>query len=1344
MSERDAKPESAETGIDGQATVQPSPKPRRWRVLRWLGGTILVLLLAVLGLLFYVLGTQHGLRAAIALAEQTAPETFSVGVADGRILGELHLEDLELHLPTIGLKLGALDLDWSPAAIFSGVLSVERLAARDIDLTLTPTPDDEKDPFALPNISIPLRLVADTVSVDRLRIFTLGVAEPVFVLNHASMIADLAGSELKLANLELLLEQPKLSASAQGHAKLTGDYPLALDLDWTLARPPGVTLTGAGKVGGDLARLNVTHRLRGSVEADLDVQIRDVLKRPAWEGTLAILEIDLPAFQPDLPAVATSASLKTSGNLDEALVTGTLDARAPDLPDFGHLALALDMLWKDNRLTIRSLDMTEQVSDALLQAEGALDFSSEPARFSVNGDWKRLRWPLSGDLLAQSPQGKVTASGSFADYSYALDAEAQGPSFPSATLAVNAKGTGEGTRLDALRVETLDGVLEGEGDLTWAPELAWTLQLSGKDLNPGTFIAGLDDRVFLTLVTKGTLEQFKYDLVTTTSGPGLPPASLTLVGTGDLERTQVETLRLDILDGRIDGQASVALAPQIGWDASLSIAGINPGSYAPDWPGQIDGKLTSQGVLEDTGPNFTAVIEDLKGTLRGYPIAASGKVAMQDKTTRIESITAESGPSKLRIDGRIAETLDLDFALTSPDLASLLPEAEGSLNADGTVQGPLAAPVIKLDLRAKDVALADNRVAELSGNADIGLGKDGRFDIQLDGKDLAAGDLRWDQLRVRGDGALADHQLSVALTGDQLSTKVALSGGLTDAGGYRGELTSLDLTSPEAGAWRLQRAAPLSFEPPRIAAGPLCLRQAEGSGGCVEFEQARAGAWSVEFDLDKLDFTLLEEFLPETLTATGGARLKGRFKADGPTLTGSATAEIPTGALRVDLGPGKRQKLDFSTTRLTVDANGGALSARLDAPFAGLGGIQGALRLPGWRLDNPARPGQPLTGTLRAELRNLSSVADLIPDLTGLSGSVDADLTLGGTLAQPGVKGMARVQKVNFKVPLIALQVKDLNLNATAPSMERMDIRGGATIGGGRLDISGDSRFGADGLTAQIKFAGKRLKVANTEEYFIVVSPTIDVEASAAGASIRGEIRIPEARIRPRSVPEGTVSPSSDVVLKEKEPEPAFPVTINLRVIMGEDVTIDAFGVRGRLDGTLAILQNPGRPMLGDGQLQITDGEYRFSSGFGIAAELGAPLTITQGRLIYAKNSIDNPGLLLQAERDGGDTTAGVRVLGTLRDPKLAFFSESDPDMTQAEITKYLMTGIPPADNNRAAQAGLAVGTYIAPKIYMEYETGLGDEANKVKLRYDLSRHIELQTETGESQGADIYFKFEN
>jgi translocation and assembly module TamB len=43
----------------------------------------------------------------------------------------------------------------------------------------------------------------------------------------------------------------------------------------------------------------------------------------------------------------------------------------------------------------------------------------------------------------------------------------------------------------------------------------------------------------------------------------------------------------------------------------------------------------------------------------------------------------------------------------------------------------------------------------------------------------------------------------------------------------------------------------------------------------------------------------------------------------------------------------------------------------------------------------------------------------------------------------------------------------------------------------------------------------------------------------------------------------------------------------------------------------------------------------------------------------------------------------------------------------------------------------------------MEYESAIGDRKDAVKLRYDWSRHIELQTETGDNAGADIFYKFE-
>jgi translocation and assembly module TamB len=199
-----------------------------------------------------------------------------------------------------------------------------------------------------------------------------------------------------------------------------------------------------------------------------------------------------------------------------------------------------------------------------------------------------------------------------------------------------------------------------------------------------------------------------------------------------------------------------------------------------------------------------------------------------------------------------------------------------------------------------------------------------------------------------------------------------------------------------------------------------------------------------------------------------------------------------------------------------------------------------------------------------------------------------------------------------------------------------------------------------------------------------------------------------------------------------------------VRLVLGDKVSIDAFGLRGLLRGDLRVIKAPGREPVGDGQISVVDGTYRLSGGLRLMAAVGKPLTVEQGILVFAGTPLSNPGLVLTAQREGGDVTAGVRVLGTIKKPKLAFFSESDPDMSQSEITSYLITGVPPKRDSKDDARSLAVGTYLSPKLYMEYESNLGSAADKVKLRYELNNRVELQTETGSGQGADIFYKFEN
>jgi len=1327
----------------------PAGGARRYRVpgvLRLLFGLTIQLALLILLLVVLVLGTQTGLRTALAIAGDLVPGMIQIGKVEGRVLGRLHLEDLHVHVPDLDLAVGSFDLDWSPLTALTGTLRIHRVAASDIDVVAAPGEAKQKEPLTLPDLVLPLAVEIEEALVERLKVSEPGAEAPSFVLDRAALAARLQGGVLDLKRLEIDLPKPRLAARATGQAKLADGYPLGLDLSWELGMEPAVRLQGKGRIGGDLKRLAIEHQISGSARVRLDAHVQNVLQRPSWDGEVRLEGVELPDFAAESPKFDLSVRVETKGDLDEATAVATLEGKAAHLPDSGHLLVKLDAHWKDRLLTLRTLDLRELVSGALFTASGDLDLKPQPGRFAITGSWESFRWPLSGDSLAESPKGRLDASGTFESFVYTLSGLAQGPDLPTADLSLAGTADQNGTRLETLEAKTLGGAVTATGELVWAPQLSWDLQVGGQDLNPEELAPGRPDRIGLALVSKGGLEGFDYDLSVTTQGPGLPPARLALAGTGDVKGTQIGTLRLDALDGRIEGSAKTGWAPKVTWEAELRASDINPGAFAAQWPGRIGGRVTSEGALEPDGPHLSAVIDGLEGVLRGYPVAAGGQVRMAGKSIRIEGLNASSGPSVARVDGSIEDaSLDLAFDLASPDLASLLPEAKGRFEAKGRVGGTIQAPQVKLELSAKDAQMAGQGIGTLTGTADVALTPDGRFDIRLDGKNLVAGGMVFDTLTVRGDGGMPSHRLSASVSGRQLSAQVEASGSLGPDGAYQGSLARLELDNDPFGAWRLQKPMPVKLAGERIAAGPLCIRNANGSGGCLGFDQTAAGQWSADIDLDTLGFELIQGVLPDKLTAQGGMRIKGRFQAAGPVLTGSAVAEVPEGRILVSLGGGRQEELDFSSARLTVDSGAGGIGAKLGLPLRGLGDVQGRLDLPGWRLDEPARPGQSLRGGVQARVDGLSRVSDLLPALTGVRGDIDADLNLDGTLAAPRIRGQGNARGLGAEVPLVGLKVSDLNLGLIADG-DRLDVQGQGDVGGGRLELTGDFRLGPAGLAGQLRAAGQRLKVADTKEYFALVSPTIDVRVGPEGTQIRGEIDLPEARIRPRSIPAGAVSPSPDVVMVDQAQADQSPSTldIDLRVKLGDDVTIDAFGVRGRLVGALRVLQPPGREMLGDGQLAIEDGFYRLQGAFGLSAEIGAPLTIEQGRLIYAKSPIDNPGLLLQAQREGGDTTAGVRVRGTIRKPKLAFFSESDPDMTQSEITKYLVTGVPPKRDTGAADQSLSVGTYVAPKLYMEYESGLNDQKDKVKLRYDLNRRIELQSETGDNPGGDIFYKFEN
>ncbi|UHD14272.1 translocation/assembly module TamB domain-containing protein [Thiocapsa bogorovii] len=1153
---------------DTALASRPRQRQHRFRVLnpRPFAGFPLVFLLFLL----WLGATQSGLRTLVELLAELVPDHFQVGQVEGRLFGHVVLADLSIQLPAVAIRVGRIDLAWSPLRAFGGTLSIAEIRATDVDLMLSDGARGPEDPIVLPDLLLPLALELGSARVERLRIFTAAGDPPFAVVERAELSGQLEDGLLSIDRVAAVLAESAFEGQGSGTARLTGAYPLDLDLNWELRPTPNAWVLGHSRLNGDLTRFTAQSTVTGSADVDLDVEISDPLGHARWSGTLDLVAVDLPAFDAELREVAVSGSLAIQGDRTSTGMTGEIQAESAERPALGHLAASLDLQWEDPELEIRSLDLRRADSVMQLSARGLIDLNT-----SVS-----------------------------------------------------------------------------------AP--AWDLRLSGTALNPAELLAAF----------------------------------------------VVDT------------------------DPEL-------------WSGLLDLQLATRGRLTEAGPAFSASLEGLSGELRGYPVSASGELELADGRLIIDALHAESGPSTLQIDGALDGALELRFALESPDLASLYPGTAGQLRASGSVSGAVGSPRLRIELNAEDLRVAEHGIARLSGLADLDLAPEGRLEIRLDGEELLIENRPWTRLSIRGEGRRADHRLGLSLAGAPLSVELALSGGLTETGRYRGQVTQLRLDSRDFETWRINQTSPIEINWPSFAAGPFCLRHDRGSGGCLEISRDASPAVMLAVAVDRLDLDLVAPLLPQELLLEGRAALDGRFVAAGTGLEGRATASLPAGRLRLPSARGQDQVLVFSGARFDVDARPGNLRGRLVVPLEGSGQADIDLELAGWRLDDPLRAAQPLSGRLRAQFDGLGWLARPIPQLTRARGALGADLALSGTLGQPDLRGEVRVDRGGFDVPLVGLAVADLTLSATAASAQRIRFSGGADVGGERLTIGGEGGFGPEGPRARIHAAGERLVLIDTSEYLVRVSPRLEVDATTEGARVRGEILIPEARITPRALPEGTVRPSNDVVIKGTDRPPRYPIDLAIGLRVGEGVNLDAFGLSGRLAGNLDLSQTPGRNLSGDGQLQILDGRYRIPTGFGPTADLVAPLTISRGQLIWVQSPIRNPGLLFLAQRGSGRTTANVRVIGTLADPQFTFFSNTDPAMSQSDAITFLITGIAPRGTDADQSAALAFGRYIAPGTFLEYETGLGDARNRFRLRRNLTDRIQLEAQSGRSPSVDLFWSIE-
>jgi translocation and assembly module TamB len=222
---------------------------------------------------------------------------------------------------------------------------------------------------------------------------------------------------------------------------------------------------------------------------------------------------------------------------------------------------------------------------------------------------------------------------------------------------------------------------------------------------------------------------------------------------------------------------------------------------------------------------------------------------------------------------------------------------------------------------------------------------------------------------------------------------------------------------------------------------------------------------------------------------------------------------------------------------------------------------------------------------------------------------------------------------------------------------------------------------------------------------------------------------------------------------------------MDLALILGDDVHMAGFGLKGALSGRLQVRARPGREMTANGGLDVS-GRYKA---------YGQDLTITRGQLTWSNNIVSDPRINIRAERRIGDVTAGIDVSGRAESPRADVWAS--PSMSQSEALSYLVLGRglasasgSEAQQVTAASAALSAGSgliasqlgaklgldeagvsqsgtlgsvvgfgkYLSPRFYVGYGVALVGGSSVITLKYLLTRgfDVEVESSTIETKGS--------
>ncbi|MCB1682967.1 MAG: translocation/assembly module TamB domain-containing protein, partial [Pseudomonadales bacterium] len=586
-----------------------------------------------------------------------------------------------------------------------------------------------------------------------------------------------------------------------------------------------------------------------------------------------------------------------------------------------------------------------------------------------------------------------------------------------------------------------------------------------------------------------------------------------------------------------------------------------------------------------------------------------------------------------------------------------------------------------------------------------------------------------------------------------------------------------------------------------------------------EFEDPLAGVMQFELTTPGLvsytegRFELSEACLQARVALVSGspARLcaSGRYP-EGPVhleISDLHLVDFRTPINDISLSAGLAAKVDFSSLQPLIGSGGLQMTALTARPSADetllLGDLSADLEIDtrAARLVLTTPQNQPLLiagdlrglvaqelmasnieGEVRIDVDGIWAIETFLPmsvnyELARMRGALALDASVSGTFEEPVISGGVSVRDAGWDVLAVGAAFSEIGLDARLIDSQRMSFQAGGNLGGGAFKLTGTlEQLQSDDrqLTAALELEPGR--VVDLPDYRADIGGQITVAMGPDSLQIEGELSMPSALIRIDALPAAAVGVSPDAVVIEDDAETEVAVRqirrSNLKLTLGEDVRLEAFGLATGLRGSLRVQERPDEPPEVRGTINLRDGVF---------AAYGQELSVERGRLRFA-GPMDDPSIDVLASRvvpyGENEVTVSLLLGGTAK--AITTEVRSTPVLPEGDALALLMTGRTLSEMSSQEQtnvygAAIALGMYGASGItetvastlgleeiiveqdnlgevkvgaavrlnkdlYLRYTYGVFSRLGGVLLRYSLNKRLSVQGQAGDAQSIEIRY----